>query len=94
MIIGSRIEGQEYPPQIWLFLKLTLLCLDDREERRLVVQKIVEIQGGDKNTAGDLSVYVLQEHVRTLAINKKIMHLLFWSRLIGLIPVGGVKGHL
>ena len=41
----------------------TLLSSDGREERRLGVQKLVEISGGDDNTVGDLSVYVLEGHL-------------------------------
>lgn len=56
----------------------TLLCSDDREERKLGVQKIVDIRGGDNNTVGDRSV----RPRKTPSINpnaSSILELIDWS---------------
>uniref|UniRef100_UPI00358F4A34 uncharacterized protein n=1 Tax=Myxine glutinosa TaxID=7769 RepID=UPI00358F4A34 len=56
----------------------TLLCSDDREERRAGVQKIVDMRGGDDDTLGDLSV----RPRKTPSINpsaSSLLELIDWS---------------
>ncbi|KAM5147870.1 LOW QUALITY PROTEIN: uncharacterized protein ACMZJ9_011543 [Mantella aurantiaca] len=64
----------------------TLLCLEDQEERKAGVQKIIELRNNDDDTLGDLSV----RPRKTPAVNPNatsLLELIDWSEKVYELPL-------